>query len=185
VEKSKHKFSKIFCFCPTEEINHHYQKDGLVDKNCIFSEWNEQWIIDLSKKLTHQNANKEKKDMKFVLLILDDMFDSNDVSNSPALKSIFMRSRHYGLGIICCSQYLYNLPPVCRNNMDWVILGQMNKQSIEISAQEYLSGNLDKQEFIKLYHRSTKDYHFLIINCNSIKDNDDLNQIYGIVKSPI
>jgi hypothetical protein len=35
-----------------------------------------------------------------------------------------------------------------------------------------------------LYNRSTKDYNFLVINNNSIKDSDDLNQIYGIVKTP-
>jgi hypothetical protein len=37
---------------------------------------------------------------------------------------------------------------------------------------------------LKLYNRSTKDYNFLVINNNSIKDSDDLNQIYGIVKTP-
>ena len=60
----------------------------------------------------------------------------------------------------------------------------MNRQSIQLLAEEYLSGDLDKAEFVKLYNRSTKDYKFLIINNNSIKDSDNLNQIYGVIKTP-
>ena len=60
----------------------------------------------------------------------------------------------------------------------------MNRQSINLLAEDYLSGDLDKAQFVKLYNRSTKDYKFLIINNNSIKDSDDLNQIYGVIKTP-
>jgi hypothetical protein len=58
----------------------------------------------------------------------------------------------------------------------------MNRQSVSLLVEEYLSGDLEKNDFIKLYNRSTKDYGFLVINNNSIKENDDLNQIYGIIK---
>lgn len=60
----------------------------------------------------------------------------------------------------------------------------MNRQSIQLLAEEYLSGDLEKPDFVKLYNRSTKDFNFLVINNNSIKDSDDLNQIYGIIKTP-
>ena len=59
----------------------------------------------------------------------------------------------------------------------------MNLSSIEMMANEYCS-NLDKSEFIKLFNRSTKDHNFLVINNNSVKENSDLNQIYGQIKTP-
>ena len=34
-----------------------------------------------------------------------------------------------------------------------------------------------------MYNCSTKDYNFLVINNNSVKD-DDLNSIYGVIKAP-
>ena len=111
------------------------------------------------------------------------MADTN-FAQSPALKKIYLRGRHCGVGVIATCQYLYNLPPICRNNCDFCIVGQMNRQSVMLLADEYLSGDLAKPEFIQLYNRSTKDYQFLVINCNSIKDSADLNQIYGIVKTP-
>jgi hypothetical protein len=39
-------------------------------------------------------------------------------------------------------------------------------------------------EFIKKFSQSTKDYSFLVVNNNSIKDTDDLNLIYGSRKTP-
>jgi hypothetical protein len=60
----------------------------------------------------------------------------------------------------------------------------MNKRSVDLMADEFLLGDIEKNEFIKLYNKNTKDYNFLVINCNSVKDNDDLNQIYGSIKTP-
>ena len=61
--------------------------------------------------------------------------------------------------------------------------GQITSASKQLLADEYLFGDLDKREFIKLYNRSTIDYNFLVINTSSVKD-DDLNQIYGTIKTP-
>ena len=110
------------------------------------------------------------------------MSDTN-FAQSPALKKLYTRGRHINIGVIATCQYLYNLPPICRSNADWCIVGQMNRQSIQLLAEEYLSGDLEKNDFVKLYNRSTKDYGFLIINNNSVKD-DDLNNIYGVIKTP-
>jgi hypothetical protein len=51
-------------------------------------------------------------------------------------------------------------------------------------ADEFLLGDIDKNEFVTLYNKNTKDYNFFVINCNSVKDNEDLNQIYGSIKCP-
>ena len=184
VETNRHKFAKIFVVCPTENINHHYQKDGLIPKNCIFDQWNEEWALNLTKSLEKLNSNKSKKEMRMVLIILDDIFADVDFHHSPVLKSIFMRSRHYGLAVISLTQTLYSLPPFARVNSDYVILGQVNRASMILAADEYLSGSLEKKDFISLFNKSTTDHQFLIINNNSISKSDDLNQIYGIVKVP-
>ena len=70
-----------------------------------------------------------------------------------------------------------------RNNLDYLFCGQMNKQSIDLLTNEFLSGDISKDEFIKMFNRCTKDYNFLVINNNSVKD-DDLNSVYGCIKAP-
>ena len=153
-----------------------------MEKNYIFTEWSEDYCKDLCAKLSKINANKSKSEMKMVLLILDDIFADTDFHHSPVLKSIFMRSRHYGLAIISAVQYLHNLPPICRNNSDWVITGQMNRQSVQLLADEF--SNMPRDEFINLVNKATKDFSFLVINNNSVQDTENIDSVYGILKTP-
>ena len=85
-----------------------------------------------------------------------------------------MRGRHINIAIILTFQYLNLIPPTARTNLDTLFLGQMNKQSVDLLTSE----------FIKMYNRCTKDYNFLVINNNSVKD-DDLNSIYGSIKASL
>ena len=61
--------------------------------------------------------------------------------------------------------------------------GQMNKQSVDLLISEFISGDISKSEFIQMYNRCTRDFQFLVINNNSVKD-DDLNSVYGCLKAP-
>lgn len=182
VDSCKEKFFKIYVVCPTETVNSFYS--DMVEENSIFDEWKEEWAESLIRKMTEQNKGKPKDEKKNVLVILDDCMADTNFHQSKALKKLYMRGRHINIAVIATCQYLHNLPPVCRNNCDWLIAGQMNRQSVQLLVEEYLSGDLEKNEFIKLYNRATKDYGFLVINNTSIKENDDLNQIYGIIKTP-
>ena len=183
VEYEKKHFDKIFIFCPTESINRFYK--DIVDKKCLFEDYNEAWTEELISSLTKINADTVEKERKKVLLIYDDILSDVDFHTSPAMKKIFTRGRHVGLSIICTSQYLYQLPPLCRNNCDYVLAGQMNAQGKNLLCDEFLSGDLDRKQFINLYNKTTKDYNFFVINNNSIKDNENIDLIYGIIKAEI
>jgi hypothetical protein len=185
VEEHKNEFKKIFCVCPTERINNFYSKSGLVKDDCIFDEYNEDWANKLIAEMTKINSGKSSKDANHVLLILDDCISDVNFHQSNSLKRIYTRSRHFFLSVIITTQYLYSIPPVCRNNSDYVLVGQLNRSSLGILCDEFCSGDVDKQEFMKMYSRATKDYGFFTINCNSVKDGANLNSIYGIAKTPI
>ena len=55
---------------------------------------------------------------------------------------------------------------------------------IEIMTDEFLSPNMEKEDFVKMYANATKNYGFLVINQNSISDLDNVNEMYGIVQVP-
>jgi hypothetical protein len=184
VSREKNKFSKIFLFCPSEPLNHDYENSGLIKKDCIFENYSEEWMASLFKSLAKINCDP-KKPKKKVLLIMDDICSDNDFHNAnPHFRRIYSRGRHLSISIIITTQFLHQIPPICRNNCDYLFCGQMNRSSIEILASEFLAGHIDKRQFIKMYNDSTKDYNFLCINNNSVKDNADLDAIYGIVKTP-
>ena len=88
------------------------------------------------------------------------------------------------LSLLISCQYLFQVPPICRSNICFLIVGQQNNQSQQLLADEFLYGSIDRKEFLKMYHDATKDYGFLIINCNSVKNSSDLNSVYGILRAP-
>ena len=182
VLKNKHLFNKIFCICPTEHINKFYE--GLIPKENLFDEYKEDWINKLIKKLGDINEGKADKDSYHVLLILDDCCSDNNFHQSKSLKQIFTKGRHYKITIIITTQYVFHIPPIARCNCDYICVGQLNTQGLEILTTEFLSGSLTKQEFMKMDYRCTNDYKFLLINNNSTKSNDDLNSFYGVLKVP-
>jgi hypothetical protein len=153
------------------------------DEN-IFDNYSDKWMESLFKRATEENSNKEDKDKKKILLILDDICSDVSMHTCKPIKKIFTRGRHLQISIIITAQYLYHISPIQRNNCDFLLVGQLNKQGLDILASEFLLGNISKQDFIKLYYNSTNDYKFLLINNNSTKSNDDLNEIYGKLKTP-
>jgi len=181
VEAERHKFNKIYVICPTEKINRFYS--DIVDDECIFDNYDEKWVDKLINKMTVINSNKPQKERKNVLLILDDIVSDHNFHQSPTLKKLFIRGRHINIAIILTFQYLNLIPPVARVNLDFLFCGQMNKQSIDLLISEFISGDISKEDFLKMFYRCTRDYNFLVINNNSVKD-DDLNSVYGCIKVP-
>jgi hypothetical protein len=175
-------FKKIFVICPTEPINRFY--GDIVPKDCIFDIYNDEWVDKLIKRMTEINAGLKSDKAKHILLILDDCISDVDFHHSKGINKLFSRGRHLFISTMVITQYINSVPPIVRNNSDYIFCGQMNSKSIDILADEFLSGDLAKPEFIKLYNQSTKDYKFMVINNNSVKDNGDLNEIYGILKVP-
>ena len=92
VEGEKNAFKKIYCVCPTESINYFYQKDGLVEPECIFESWSENWALRVIKQMTEHNSNKNHGDMKKILIILDDCIADVSFRTSETLKRLFVRS---------------------------------------------------------------------------------------------
>ena len=179
---SKNRFSKIFAICPTESVNHFYS--DLIPASNIFPQYKEEWVESLISKMTEINSGKNDKEAKHILLILDDCCSDSNFHQSKTLKKLATRGRHIKIAVMITCQYIYQIPPVIRNNCDYIYVGQMNQQGLKLLTDEFLMGNIDKKEFVDLYHNNTNDYNFLVINNNSTTDNNDIKQIYGRIKTP-
>jgi hypothetical protein len=176
------KFSKIIVVCSTEKVNRFYA--DIVDEEFIFDDYNEEYFEELIKKMTDINANKSDKDKKMICIIADDVVCDTNLHNSKSLRKIAMRGRHIGIGLLITAQYINLIPPYLRVNSDFIFVAQMNRASQDILCNEFICGEISKEEFLKIYRNSTKDYGFLVINNNSVKDNCDINSLYGSIKTP-
>lgn len=180
--QQKHLFKAVFCICPTESVNKFYS--DLIKKENIFDSYNEEWVEKLIAKMTQVNAGKSEKDASHILLILDDLCSDTNFHQSKSFKKLCTRGRHVKISVIITSQYIYQIPPVARNNSDFILCSQMNTQGLDLLSTEFLFGNLSKKDFIDLYYKNTADYGFLVINNNCTKSNDDINEIYGSLRVP-
>jgi hypothetical protein len=180
--KSKRLFQKIFVICPTEPVNRFYS--DIIPKENIYDQYSEEWVESLIKKMTQINANKSDKEKKQILLILDDCCSDNNFHQSKSLKKLFTRGRHLGIGLMITAQYPYHLPPIARNNCDYILVGQLNKQGVDLLMTEFMMGDIDRKDFLDLYHSNTSDYGFLVINNNSSSDNSNIDNLYGSIKTP-
>ena len=129
---------------------------------------------DFNRSYTNSKLDKTKR--KNVLLILDDLVADINFAACKSLRILAIRGRHLGISIITTSQYIYTIPPVIRSNCDLTIVGNLNRRSLELLEQEF-NTTLEKKRFHELYVNSTKDYSFLCINNNSVKNNTELNTI--------
>jgi len=180
--KERNKFNKKYLFCPTEKINNFYE--GIIKKENIFELFSDQWVKLLMKKLTDIRENKKDEKIKNILIIFDDCCSDTNFHQSEEMKKLFTRGRHLNIAVCITTQYPYHIPPILRCNCDYMLVGQLNKQSIELLKDEFLMGNIDSKEFLKMYYRCTGNYQFLIINNNSVSSNDNLDEIYGTIKCP-
>jgi len=160
-----------------------FYKD-LVPAQNIFAQYKEEWVESLIAKMTDINSGKSDNDAKHILLILDDCCSDTKFHTSKTLKQLATRGRHIKIAVMITCQYIYQIPPVIRNNCDYIYCGQMNQQALKLLTDEFLMGNIDKKQFVDLYHSNTNDYNFLVINNNSTTDNNDIGNIYGRIKCP-
>ena len=178
IEDEKRLFkSNIFLFSPTEKINHDYE--DLVLPNHIFDSFSDTW----ARKLLDKLSNTPKKELRPILLVFDDCGSERDWATSKEFIKFFTRGRHLFLSVLTCNQYVFQLPKVCRSNLDFVLASQQPSQSLDILTDEF-NINLKNDDFRNLYKKATVDYGFFLIN-NSATKNDDINSIYGKMRASI
>ena len=181
VKKEMHLYDKVFAISLSEKVNKFYS--SFIPKECVFSEFSEIWLKKLMEKMEiykEQNPNKPKK----ILVIYDDVGAEQEFTSSNTFKQLMCRGRHINISAIFAQQFLTQCKPVCRNNCSFIITGQSNQNSQQILCDEFLAGNIDRKQFLEIYRNATKDYGFLIINNNSAKDSSNLDEIYGVLRTP-
>lgn len=175
-------FHKVYIASGTEEVTNFYLKTGIVPDTSIFNDYSEAWGQSLIDGLKRENSGTENQ--KKVLLVLDDLVTTNNLCSSKTLNFIVTCGRHLGLSLIISSQYIHLVSTIIRENSDFIVCGQQSQESIKLLSAKYRLGNITSKEFLNLYDNSTEDYNFLIINCNSVKNKKNINELYGIIKAP-
>ena len=183
IEQSMEKYKKVYLISPSEKINKFYS--DIIKNEQIYDEYNEGWVNSLIEKMTKVNEGKTSKNSDFinVLLILDDCGSDTNFHSSRSLNILVSRGRHLGITLYIAIQHLNCCAPICRENSDYIFVGKLSRNSLELLLDNYQTGEIDKKDFIKMYNKATLNYSFLVIFNNATVDNC-LNNIYSSIKVP-
>ena len=127
----------------------------------------EDQIIKFDKKIQSYKVyiRKPKKIAPEYVIIFDDLsLELKDKNIAHLLKT----NRHYKSKVIISSQYINDLLPEARKQMDYVLLfGGHNVAKLE-EIYNWSDLNISFEEFVNIYKKATKEkYNFLYIDTNN------------------
>jgi hypothetical protein len=133
---------------------------------------------DSSDDEDDEKPRKKKYQTPEYLIILDDL--STELKN-PALISLLKKNRHFKSRIIVSSQYLNDVSPQARRQIDLLILfGNLPEKKLKEVYKDF-DISATYEEFIKMYKNSTKDkFNFLYLDLNNNDFRKNLNLKYEI-----
>lgn len=162
------------CMSGTEEGNEFYK--SILHPLCIHGSYNKGVVTGLiknqKKKLKQLNAQgidpltKPQAAASITNgLLLDDLGYDKKVMKENDIRQIFMNGRHWKICFIVSLQYMMDISPDLRTNIDFVFVLRDNIKSNQERLWKYFFGCFQKfSQFQQAFTTCTDDYHCLVLD---------------------
>lgn len=169
---------------PTEAANGYFEK--FVPKMLIYDEPTQETIKKFLDRQVSISSERKRELKKFgnsqidarAFLILDDCLYDKKWINDVNIRSIFMNGRHYKIFFLITMQHAMGLPPVLRNNIDYVFIFRNNiKREREKIYQHYAGMFPTYEAFEQVMMQTTENYECMVID-NKTQSNKLEDQIF-------
>jgi len=120
--------------------------------------------IDQPEKERRPKKRRPKKLAQKRIIVLDDI--GNELKK-PVIDQLLKVNRHLRCKVILSSQYLNDLSPQARRQIDvWLLFGGCKKEKLSTIMRD-CDTRLDYDKFEEMYKYATRDkYNFLYIDCH-------------------
>ena len=176
-------FTRFVVFCPTKmngDYNFLQDRRGRTHTD-VHDTYEPEILIELMES--------QRKNPKPICVIFDDCIGSQRLHRPeqfPELHRLWVSNRHYGISVLLTAQYPSTIPPVCRNNAEWIILGRNLPTAFDKLYDDFGSTNLDENgnpqtraQFVAMMTRGTQNFQWYLF------DRDDAqNQLKGPFRVP-
>ncbi len=152
---------------PTEETLETFRK--FLPETCIYNSFN---LNKLEQLIALQRELARKKIVRSVLVILDDCLYDKSVLKSSAMREIFLNGRHLHIAMIICAQYVMDLSPDLRTNVDYIYAMRENIIANRAKLHKFFYGMFEKyDDFAKCMDATTAAYGSMVLD-NTSKSNE-------------
>lgn len=174
-----------FVFSGTERVNGFYSKH--VHELCIYDDFDPEIVSqilnnqrEIFERLKNKGFNPEEHPEEFakrgIVIILDDLGHNKKTMHDGLLKELYYTSRHLSITVLTVVQYAVDIPPNCRNNLDFVFVLKENKtDNINKLYKYYFSIFENVNVFREALQKCTNNYKCLVID-NVIKKSGNIEE---------
>ena len=139
----------------------------------------------LSRLMTGEGEKeKQRKPRKPKRIAAEHFFIFDDLGvnlRSPIINTLLKTHRHYKSKVIISSQYLNDLLPEARLQLDFVLVFGGNSVEKMKALHKDIDLSIPFDDFIMLYKDATKEkYNFLYIDARSEQFRKNFNELYNI-----
>jgi hypothetical protein len=154
------KFDFTMAMCPTMESANMLK--GCMPECCVYSRFSPA-KIDLLVQTAREFAAKEKE--RHFLLVLDDVFYDKSICRSQSFRFLFFNGRHIRVTVILLLQYLVDLPPDLRSNVDYVFSMRETVLSNKLKLYKMFFGVFGSfEDFSAVFDRCTQNYECICLD---------------------
>lgn len=152
---------------PLEPVNNFYKQ--FVPKKFIYSEWNENIIIELFKSQEYLIKKYGKDDPRtHAIFILDDCAFIKEIWTNKHINKLFTAGRHSNITFIFTLQYLKSIKPELRTQVDYVFVYNHEGNEIRKVYDDWVGTFDSYKEFYKVFKAIVNNqYHCMVSLRNS------------------
>ena len=155
---------------PTEESAASFRR--CAPESWIYDEFNQQKLeemLSLQRNLSRINKHRN------LLCVLDDCMYDKKILKGTAIRDLHMNGRHLKCQFINCVQYLMDVGPELRSQIDYVVVLKEPIHSNQIKLWKYFFGVFPNfTDFATVLARCTNNYSALVLD--NTKSTSDLSE---------
>lgn len=168
------KFDAGIAFSATEESNSYWSKH--ICDTLIHQDFNPKVYANFVNEQRRINSKLSKPINSFALL--EDCMYSRILKTDPSIRGSFFNGRHWNIFLIMTMQYVLDLPPELRSNVDYVFILRNNMVADRERIWKHFCGFIPNFNlFQQIMSKCTQGYECLVVD-NTSRSNEIDECIY-------
>lgn len=163
------RFDVALAMSPTEDTLQEFRK--IVPGPFVFEAMNSTKVDELIDTQRRTAAAKPES-VRSAALLWDDLMYERGVMNTTSMRELHFNGRHSKIAFFNSVQYLMDVPPSIRSQVDYVFCCRETIMSNKVKLHKYFFGIVDTyQEFSSILDACTQDYCVLVLDCTQVTSN--------------